>query len=126
MHLQPLALADNPAFRNALVSMRPKSTSCDLPSSYDVKVQLHNKFVKHIGELKDAISVSESLSLKDGRELTGHVGSSRKSIHYCGWMVSRYYEDRISRHDSTLDRGERWEVEDESGGDWFQGLIRRS
>ena len=63
-HLQPLALADNPAFRNALVSMRPKSTSTDLPSSYDVKVQLHNKFVKHIGELKDVISVSKSLSLE--------------------------------------------------------------
>src|SRR5271168_4302021 len=126
MHLQPLALADNPAFRNALVSMRPKSTSSDLLSSYDVKVQLHNKFVKHIGELKDAISVSESSSLKDGRELTGHVGSSRESIRYCGWMVSRYNKDRIPRHDSALDRGERREVEVESGGDWFQGLVRRS
>ena len=62
-HLHPLTLADNSAFRNALVSMRPKSTSTDLPSSYNVKVQLHNKFMKHIGELKDVISVSESLSL---------------------------------------------------------------
>jgi hypothetical protein len=106
--------------------MRPKSTSRDLLSLYDVKVQLHNKFVKHIGELKDTISVSKSLSFKDGRELTGHVGSSRESIHYHGWMVSRYDEDRISRHDSALDRGERHEVEVESGGDWFQGLVRHS
>jgi hypothetical protein len=106
--------------------MRPKLTSCNLLSSYDVKVQLHNKFVKHIGELKDVISVSKSSSFKDGRKLTGHVGSSRESIRYRGWMVSRYDEDRISRHDSTLDRGERCEVEVESGGDWFQGLVRHS
>ncbi|KAF8164691.1 hypothetical protein B0H34DRAFT_828861 [Crassisporium funariophilum] len=59
---QPLALADNPAFCNALVSMRPKSTTGDLPSTYNVKVQLHNKFVKHIKELKQAITVSISKS----------------------------------------------------------------
>ena len=106
--------------------MRPKSTSHNLLSSYNVKVQLHNKFVKHIGELKDAISVSKSSSFKDGRELTGHIGSSRESICYCGWMVSRYNKDRISQHDSALDRGERHEVEVESGGDWFQGLVRHS
>jgi hypothetical protein len=84
-----------------------------------VKVQLHNKFVKHIGELKDAISVSKSSSFKDGRELTGHIGSSRESICYRGWMVSRYDKDRISRHDSALDQGERRKVEVESRGDWF-------
>lgn len=49
--------------------MRPKSTTDDLPSTYDVKVQLHNKFVKHIGELKEAIMVSELLSLKTGKYL---------------------------------------------------------
>ncbi|KAF8971661.1 hypothetical protein BDZ97DRAFT_1650849, partial [Flammula alnicola] len=56
---QALALADNAAFRNSLVSMRPKSTTFDLPSSYDVKVYLHNQFVKHMTELKATITVSK-------------------------------------------------------------------
>ena len=58
MNLQPLALADNIAFRNALVSMRPKSTSSDLPTSYDAMLHVHNEFVKHINQLKVDITVS--------------------------------------------------------------------
>jgi len=58
MNLQPLALADNITFHNALVSMRPKSTSSDLPTSYDAKVHVHNEFVKHINQLKLDITVS--------------------------------------------------------------------
>ena len=72
------------------------------------------------------ISVSESLSLRGGRVLTGHVGSSRESICYRGQMTSQNDEDRISWHDSALDQGERHKVEVESGSDWFQGLIRCS
>jgi hypothetical protein len=106
--------------------MRPQSTTTDLPSTYDVGVHLHNKFVKHIEELKDAISVSEAFFLKDGKELTGYIGSSRESFHYCRWMVSRYNKDGISWDDSTLDQGDRRKVEVESRGDWFQGLIRHS
>jgi len=53
-------LTDNPAFHNALISMRPKSTMIDLPSSYDMKVYLHNKFVQHIMELEEEIKVSNS------------------------------------------------------------------
>ena len=49
--------------------MRPKLTTGDLPSTYNVKVQLHNKFVKHIGELKEVITVSKLLSLKNGKYL---------------------------------------------------------
>ena len=45
MHLKLLALADNTAFQNALISMRLKSTSFDIPSAHNVKVLLHNKFV---------------------------------------------------------------------------------
>ena len=60
-YLKPLALADNAAFRNSLVSMRPKSTSADLPSSYDVGIHIHNAFVKHMKDLKETIVVSESL-----------------------------------------------------------------
>ena len=51
-------LADNPTFRNALASIRPKSTTADFPSSYDVKVHLHNEFVQHMKGLKEAITVS--------------------------------------------------------------------
>ncbi|KAF8198601.1 hypothetical protein BJ912DRAFT_801757, partial [Pholiota molesta] len=54
---QPLALVDNLAFRNSLIAMRPKTTTADLPSSYDVKVYLHNEFVKYISELKKSIMV---------------------------------------------------------------------
>ena len=61
-HQQPLALADNPAFRNSLMAMRPKSTTSDLPSTYDVKVYLHNEFVKHMGKVKEEIKVSNLLS----------------------------------------------------------------
>jgi hypothetical protein len=73
-NLQALTLADNPAFRNALVSMRPRSTTADLPSSYDVKQYLHNRFVKHIAELKEVITVSVSSFkfLRDGIEWYSH------------------------------------------------------
>jgi len=37
--------------------MRPKATSNDLPTTYDVKVYLHNQFVKHIQKLKGEITV---------------------------------------------------------------------
>ncbi|KIM37620.1 hypothetical protein M413DRAFT_77022, partial [Hebeloma cylindrosporum] len=57
MNNQPFALADNPAFRNVLVAMRPKSSTADLPSAYDVTVYLHNAFVKHMKELKEEIMV---------------------------------------------------------------------
>jgi len=57
-NLQPLALADNTAFRNSLVAMRPKSTTSDLPTSYDAKVHIHNEFVKHMKQLKVDIMVS--------------------------------------------------------------------
>lgn len=56
-NLQPLALADNIAFRNALVSMRPKSTSSDLPTSYEAKLHIHNEFVKQIKQLELDIAV---------------------------------------------------------------------
>jgi len=41
--------------------MRPKSTTADLPSTYDVKVNLHNQFVKHMKTLKEEIIVSISI-----------------------------------------------------------------
>ena len=61
--IQALALADNVAFRNVLVSMRPKATTADLPSAYDVKVHLHNQFIKHIAALKEDIKVSSRILL---------------------------------------------------------------
>ncbi|KAG6905216.1 hypothetical protein DXG01_004119 [Tephrocybe rancida] len=53
---QSLALANKAVFRNILVAMRPKATSADLPSTYDVKVHIHNEFVKWLKELKDDIT----------------------------------------------------------------------
>jgi hypothetical protein len=40
--------------------MRPKSTSFDLPSAYDVKVHLHNQFVIYMKGLKEEIKVSKT------------------------------------------------------------------
>ena len=39
-------------------------------------------------------------------------------------MVGRHNEDVVPGVDGTLDRGEGGEMEDASGGDWVQGLIR--
>ena len=54
---QPLALVDNITF-NSLVAMRPKSTTSDLPMSYNIKMHLHNEFVTHMKQLKVDIDVS--------------------------------------------------------------------
>jgi hypothetical protein len=54
---QSLALADNTAFRNCLVAMRPRSTKKDLPSTHDVTVYIHNQFSKHLESLKESILV---------------------------------------------------------------------
>ena len=51
-------LVDNAAFRNSLVSMRPKSTNADLPTAYDVKIHIHNEFTKHMRQVKEDIMVS--------------------------------------------------------------------
>ena len=57
-HLQALVLADNTAFCNSLVSMRPKSTTSDLPTAYDVKVHIHNELKKQIKQVGLDIAVS--------------------------------------------------------------------
>ena len=59
-HWQPLALADNPAFQNTLITMRLKLMTSDLPTTYDMKVFLHNTFVKHMMKVKEEIMVSTS------------------------------------------------------------------
>ena len=38
--------------------MRPQSTKEDLPSTYDIKVYLRNRFVDHIKEVAEEIKVS--------------------------------------------------------------------
>ena len=56
-YLQPFALADNLVFCNSLVAMWPKTTTHDLLSTYNVKVHIHNEFVKHMKGLKEEIAV---------------------------------------------------------------------
>ncbi|GLB40087.1 hypothetical protein LshimejAT787_0705970 [Lyophyllum shimeji] len=58
---QALALADKALFRNCLVSMRPKSTSKDLPSTYDVGVFLHNEFIEHLKIVRESITTAPGL-----------------------------------------------------------------
>jgi hypothetical protein len=58
---QSLAVADKDLFRNCLVTMRPKTTKNDLPSTHDVSVYIHNRFVDQLKLLKKEISVSTTL-----------------------------------------------------------------
>jgi hypothetical protein len=55
---QALAIAGKVMFCNCLVAMRPKAGSVDLPTTHDVTVYIHNKFVKWLRKLKDDITVS--------------------------------------------------------------------
>lgn len=57
MGIQSFELANKPAFRNCLVTMRPKTTKEDLPSAYDVKAFLRKEFVRHIEGLASEIQV---------------------------------------------------------------------
>lgn len=119
---QPLVLADNAAFRNALVAMRPKSTTKDLASSHEVQVHIHNGFVKYMKDLKEEIRVSlSSLSLYTTYlrlDITG------EGLNNLGLLVGRYDEDGILGGDCTLDRGQGGKVEAVSISRWVQGVVR--
>ena len=68
--------------------MRPKSTSADLPSAYDVQVHLHNQFVKHMKVLKDDITVRISWSSLDGTDLCKWQAAPGKvSVTFDGWSA---------------------------------------
>jgi hypothetical protein len=66
--------------------MRPKSTTLDLPSSHDVKVYIHNEFVKHMAELKQEITVSSSY-LKVLCYLPFQEAPGKVSITEDGWSA---------------------------------------
>lgn len=53
-----LAVANNAAFRNCLISMRPKAVRQDIPSTHQVTTYIHNEFVKWLTEMKSDILVS--------------------------------------------------------------------
>ena len=55
-------MADKATFRNCLVVMRTKTTTKELPSTHDIRVYVHNKFVEHLGRLKKAFKVSGELA----------------------------------------------------------------
>lgn len=57
-NLKSLAVADKAAFRNCLVSMRPKAVRQDIPSTHQVTTYIHNEFVKWLNVLKSDILVS--------------------------------------------------------------------
>ena len=56
-----MAVADKALFRNCLVTMRPKTTKKDLPTTHDVSVFIHNRFADQLKLLKKEISVSMML-----------------------------------------------------------------
>ncbi|KAM6500773.1 hypothetical protein JOM56_003787, partial [Amanita muscaria] len=49
---QALAVADKVTFRNCLVTMRPRTTKNDLPSTHEIATHIHNKFVKWMTQLR--------------------------------------------------------------------------
>ena len=55
--LKSLAIANKAAFRNCLVAMRPKTKVREIPSMYDIKTHIHNKFVEQLEELKQVFQV---------------------------------------------------------------------
>ncbi|KAF8442871.1 hypothetical protein L210DRAFT_3397292 [Boletus edulis BED1] len=57
---QSLVVADNTAFRNCLVAMRPNATKADIPSTHDISVYVHNEFIDFIKQLKVEIQVSSN------------------------------------------------------------------
>ena len=61
---QALVLTEKAIFRNCLVAMRPKTTRKDLPSRHDIKVYIHNEFVRWLNTLKTEILVSNGFSFK--------------------------------------------------------------
>ena len=58
MMFKSLAMADKATFQNCLVSMRMKTITKELPSTHNVWVYVHNKFVEHLRSLKKAFMVS--------------------------------------------------------------------
>lgn len=58
----PLTLANQTAFHNALVSMRPRTKLKELPTAHTVKVHIHNEFIAHLKNAIQAIKVSGSQS----------------------------------------------------------------
>jgi hypothetical protein len=60
--------------------MRPKATKPDLPTTYDMKVYLHNQFVKHVQKLKGEITI---------RKLPPHQ-RSEVNIYLSGRLQGKY------------------------------------
>ena len=100
--------------------MRLKSTASDLPSSYDVKIHLHNQFVEH---MKEDIAVRCSpLHTLDGTH-SSWVEGAWKGVNHLWWMVSRHHQGCISGDDHTLDGSQGEGVENESRGHRFKALV---
>src|ERR1700678_4438447 len=74
--------------------MRPQSNTSDLPSSYDVKVHLHNQFVEHMKELKDDIIVSNCVEVRLHETILSNVFAvrSRQDINYWRRMTAHWIE----------------------------------
>ncbi|KAG1859619.1 hypothetical protein DFJ58DRAFT_609671, partial [Suillus subalutaceus] len=49
---QSLAVANKTTFRNCLVTMRPASTTAELPLTHDITTYIHNAFIKLIESVK--------------------------------------------------------------------------
>jgi len=71
--------------------MRPKSTSADLLSAYDVKVHLHNQFVKHMKALREDIMVRNSgVQVLDASHLNGRKPLERyRSLSMVGLQTQQ-------------------------------------
>jgi len=69
--------------------MRPKSTTVDLPSSYDAKVHLHNEFVKHMQSLKEEITIRDPtlFHADDTEDLPEQALPGKVSITQDGWSA---------------------------------------
>jgi hypothetical protein len=84
---QALALADDVTFRNCLVSMRPRATKADIPSTHDIMQYIHNEFVALLRCFKTDISVCPHLPAPARYSHLVQFAAGKISCTIDGWSV---------------------------------------
>ena len=92
-----MAVADKALFRKCLITMRPKTTKNDLPSTHNVSVYIHNRFADKLKLLKKEIKVSRMSIISKTPSITHRFWQevpSKVSVMSDGWTADNI---RVSR-----------------------------
>jgi hypothetical protein len=120
---QVLAITGKAMFCNCLIAMRPKVGSVDLPTTHDITVYIHNKFIELLRKLKDDITVSNLNHIIYNAYLDD-IECSWQGLLNRRWVDCRQYKSVIFGGDSALDWCKGREVVIMLRGDQFQGCFR--